>query len=348
MGSRILAVSSIFQSGNTTDYLHRLDSIIRSYNAMFKRILSELDTPTPRRVSSRPKPPRFRTIDFQAHFHIIGISLHVMHGTWLSWTFEDLLGYTNTINQRAFNYGIQLSGQRITLSGELDETGTLTPTDHSVKLALPSLRLSGTFQSDYLQGTLVVDHFRLNLKPQYVDDILVVQQKFGNDFNELVDVLASNQSKKSLATEHTKSSLSVNLVVRLEGFQIGLQGPSSTQYIQSPLVSASYRTGSYPGSRWRFDVREFRLSLVHDVQISSFDRNRDNFESASMTLGCVVHNTPPESMSGTTDHLTIKISQVHAVMAPVAIVELGNLIDHIQVRQIFNLFHGTTIDPLAG
>lgn len=295
---------------------------------MFRGILSELDAPSPKHLS-RPKRSTLKSIDFQAQFNLISVSLHVMHGTWLSWAFEDLLVYTDMANRDSVTYGVQLGGQRITLSGEPDEAGTLTPSDHSVKLALPSLRVSGAIDKEHMQASLIVDHFRLMLKPQYLDDILVVQQKFGNDFNELVDVLATNKPKK---TPKQPSTMSLSASVKFEGFRIGIQGPTSTQYLQSPRVLASYQTGTSLGTRWRFDVRELELSLAHDVHVARYKRLQEQYNSASMTLDFVVHNDPPEASAGDAEYLTIKITEVHALMAPAAISELGNLVDHVQVR----------------
>lgn len=294
---------------------------------MFRGILSELDVPSPKRTS-HSKRSTLKSVDFQAQFSLISVSLHVMHGTWLSWALEDLLVYTNMPQQDSITYGVQLAGQRITLSGEPDEAGTLTPSDHSVKLALPSLRVSGAIEKEQIQASFIVDHFRLMLKPQYLDDILVVQQKFGNDFNELVDVLATNKPKKS---SKQPSVVSLSASVKFEGFRIGIQGPSSTQYLQSPRLFASYQTGTSLGTRWRFDVREFELSLAHDIHVARYKRLQEQYNSASMTLDFVVHNDPPETSVKDAEYLTVKISEVHALMAPAAISELGNLVDHVQV-----------------
>lgn len=306
----------------------------RSFNAMFKRMLSEIDEP----VLKTQAPSRslsLRSIDFQAQFNLMSVNLHVMHGQWLSWSLEDTLAYMTSTDLKTVSYGVQLAAQRITLSGEPDETGSLGSTPRPIKFALPSLRLSGVFQGKLVEVSLIIDHFRLMLKPQYMDDILVVQQKFGSDFNELVDVFASNKkTTKPKAPQGKRSAIdiAINAAVKLEGFTIGIQGPTSTQYLRSPQLSASYRTGLVSADFWNLNVKELELSLVHDVQPLTSRRHREEYNSASMSLDCLIHNAAPQDSAEDVEYLTISIPRVQAIMAPAAISELGNLIDHIQVR----------------
>jgi hypothetical protein len=301
---------------------------------MFRKMLSEIDD-TSSKAPPRPHFVVLQSIDFQAQINHLGVYLHVMHGTWLSWSLEDTLAYSAATDLRAVPYGVQLASQRIILSGEPDGTEALIPSSHSVKLALPSLRLEGIIQSDHIQASLVVDHFRLMLKPQYVDDILVVQQKFGSDFNELIDVFAYNRPKKPQNSRESLSSPTFDIAVKLEGFKIGIQGPTSTQYLQCPMVSALYQSLTSSGSRWHLDVKGLELSLVHDVRPLSSKRYREEYNSASMSLDCVVHNEVPKEALESIEYLTINVSRVHALMAPAAISELGDLVDHVQVEPCF-------------
>lgn len=263
----------------------------------------------------------------------MSVFLHVMHGTWVSWSLEDTLAYTASADLRTISYGVQLASQRITMSGEPDDVGEIATASRLIKFALPSLRLSGISKGRTVQASLVIDHFQLMLKPQYMDDILVVQQKFGTDFNELVDVFASNKKSVRAKTATTKraSLLSLDATVKLEGFTIGIQGPSSIQYLQSPHLSASYRTGVGSGSLWNLNVKELELSLVHNLYPLRSQHHVEQYNSASMSLDCVIHNEPPLDFDEDVEYLTITVSRVHALMAPAAISELGNLIDHVQV-----------------
>lgn len=284
------------------------------------------------KASPRPSSVTSWSIDLQTQINHLGVYLHVMHGTWLSWTLEDTLAYAAARDLRAISYGVRLASQRIILSAEPDDTEALISSSHAVKLALPSLRLQGAIQSDHIQASLVIDHFRLMLKPQYVDDILVVQQKFGSDFNELVDVFARSRPKKPNNSQ--SSSFVFDAAVKLESFKIGIQGPTSTPYLQSPMVSASYRSIPPSESRWHLDVKELELSLVHNVHPLPPNRYRED-KSASISLDCVVHNEVPQEAPDNTEYLTLNVSRVHALMAPAAIGEFGNLIDHVQVQLHF-------------
>ncbi|KAF8320822.1 hypothetical protein DL93DRAFT_2163795 [Clavulina sp. PMI_390] len=307
-----------------------------SYDAMFRKVLSEIDEPNagPKRPKKKSS-MRFKSIDIQSQINLMSVFLHVMHGTWLSWSFEDTLVYATSKDLARIAYGVQLASQRITISGEPDEPGAITPTtSRPVKFGLPSLRLSGVWEGNSLEAALIVDHVRIMLKPQYMDDILVVQQKFGTDFNEIIDVLASNSSTAKTNVSQPKSPrrITIEAGVRLEGFTIGIQGPTSTQYLLSPEMSASYRSSPSTGTHWRLNLQKLELSLVHNMR--ALHRQREQYNSASMSLNCYIHNDAPVDADEGVEYLTISISQVHAVMAPAAISELGNLIDHVQAEML--------------
>jgi hypothetical protein len=250
-----------------------------------------------------------------------------MPGTWLSWALIDMLGYVRVQGPKGFTYGMQLASQRIALSGRPDASATLTPTTYSsVKLALPAFRFTGRADHKHVLATLNIDYFRLMLKPQLVDDILVVQQKFGSDFNEIVDVVAANKPKRSLPA---RSSLSFDVAVKLEGFKIGIQGPTTTQYLETPSISAKYGDGSR-GPQWHVSVTGLGLSLVHDVP--THDPDELQYPAAHMTMDFELHNSSPSDSEVDTEYLTFYVARIHALMMPASISELGDLVDHVQVR----------------
>lgn len=297
-----------------------------SYDAMFKGLKSDVDSiVTPKTTS--PVTKTTRSIDIQAQINLLNISLHVMHGTWLSWALRDTLGFIHIQNQRVTTYGMQLASQRLNLAGRPDASTILTPTSYSsIKLALPALRLFGRLERNSMRATLIVEHFHLMLKPQYVDDILVVQQKFGSDFNELVDVIAANKPKRSSAP---RSAMSLLMGVKLGGFNIGVQGPMSTQYIDSPAMSAEIGDGPL-GRRWKMVVTALQLYLVHDSPLRHPTKDGVQYRSAYMILDCELHNALPVGFVGDADHVTLNVSRIHALLMPAAISELGDLVDHIQ------------------
>lgn len=306
---------------------------------MFKGLKSDVDSLiTPKATS--PSVKASRSMDLQAQINLLNISLHVMHGTWLSWALQDTLGFVNVQTKGLTTYGMQLASQRINLAGRPDASTILTPTSYSsIKLALPALRLFGRLEKNSIRATLNIEKFDLMLKPQYVDDILVVQQKFGSDFTELVDVVAANKPKRSSTPRSStpRSTMSLLIGVKLGGFKIGVQGPMSTQYIESPAISAEIEDGPL-GRRWKMVVSALQLYLVHDSPLRHPSTDGAEYRSAYMILDCEMHNDLPVGVLGDADHITFSVSRIHALLMPAAISELGDLVDHVQASRNEYLF----------
>ena len=301
---------------------------------MFKGLLSEIEKPgqspiTPNATLSSLK----RDLDIQATLGTLSVSLHVMHGAWFTWSIYDSLAFGRTLNTRILSYGVHIASQAISISS----TDLIGPKGSdsapAVKLELPPCRLSGVLEGSRIHASLLVDQFNFMLKPKYVDDILTVQEKFGNDFNDLLDLISGSRTNLRNKAVSSQTSLSFRLEVQSKGFTIGIRGPSSVQYLEAPLIKASIRIMGARGLQWLMEAKGLKLSLMHD--------HDKLYISAYMTLDCIAHNeTPPVATDGTdAQYLTIKIDRVHALMMPAAISELGNLIDHVQVCPFLTVTH---------
>ncbi|KAG9119662.1 hypothetical protein FRC07_005207, partial [Ceratobasidium sp. 392] len=312
-----------------------------TYDSMFQDLLSELDR-NPRPNNSQPFVPALFSgkvkVDVQAQLRDFCTELHVMHGTWLTW---NVLNSTTFIKSRgldALNFGHRIGSQVIRLSSGQPDGQRPVFGANSVYLELPSLWLEGKYPQ--LDVRLHVDRFSVTLKPQYVDDFLAIQQKFGSDFNELVDLAVEfrNQggapiSKPSNdpATDTAFPRFDISFI--FEGFRIGIEGPSSTQYLDSSNIKGHVHSGTV--KRWSFNVESLALSLAHH---SAPRRTRSNFDrkyrSAYMVLDMAAENIEHPEGAQEDNHLGITVSFVHAVMQPAAIAELGDLVDHIQAEML--------------
>jgi protein CSF1 len=302
---------------------------------MFKGLLSGMDQsiPAPVELQSQASPLFPKDIDLQASVRLVNVSLHIMHGTWLSWTLYRIMLFGKTPDLQTIAGGVEIPAQIIVLSAKPDGLeSAITEADSSVKLELPSFRVSGILQYSTVQATIAIDKFKLMLKPQYMDDILVVQQKFGQDFNDLVDIFT--QTTRKTPSKAPSTPFVYKISGKLDGFSIGIQGPTCIQYLDSPLIRG--RIGSTNPSRlqWRIEVNNLALSLVHDTSVGRTRfTDREQYRSAYMVMDCLVHNESPQEVVGLQEmrHLTVSVDKIHALMMPAAVAELGNLVDYVQV-----------------
>lgn len=262
------------------------------------------------------------------------VTLQVMHGTWIAWRLYDSVLFVkdSDASVSALDFGVDLTSQMIEISSNLHE-GKDGQSQPSIRLPLPHFTLSGRYSLRCVQASAAIGYFAVSLKPQYVDDILAVQQKFGSDFVDILQLFAENRTSSASKLEkpdEVKSSLALKATAKLEGFAIALEGPSSTQYLNCAVIEGHVSKETGPDVLWDARCSSISLSLAHHSTLpaSSFDRK---IRSAYMDIEFDVNNTRPAKFLAEDQHFNLRIIRIHAVMQPASIGELGDLVDYVQV-----------------
>ncbi|KAI6157760.1 hypothetical protein BKA82DRAFT_130576 [Pisolithus tinctorius] len=254
------------------------------------------------------------------------VTLQIMRGTWLSWTvrnstaFVASVPYATTKRQRTFGLQVQSQTLAISYKSRSMDDGTEVP---RVKVVLPALALTGHQGKDNVDLLAALEFANVKLKPSHWDSLLVVQQKFGRDFTDLMDLIEETRRTRpmdpEIARPESKPSR-YNVQVNLKGFRIGLEGPASTFYLECEnVVGGITKRGGY--AAWKIALRDIALSLAPGSGEAkpehAFDRNH---KSAFIIIDV--------SVAAEGDRLDVSIPKIQAVMQPSSISELGDFIDH--------------------
>jgi hypothetical protein len=315
---------------------------------MLQGLLSEIEkvpeTPHSRvSASEAPVEPVIRSVDIHVSTEVLGVALHVMHGTWLTWQFFRTSAFVCKYDKGSpYTFGVRLSSQTITLGASPDAQSPSGQSSNVViKIALPSFHSSGVYSEMNLEASASVHSFNVILKPKFVDDFLVIQQKFGSDFNDILDLITETRGSKpafrsSSTAQQASSSFAYRLAVELEGFRIGIEGPTSTQYLDSSTIHGKiFHNTTLSRLQWHIIVSNLALSLAHHSDLLATRTNFDRkYRSAYMVIDMDANNfidSRSPDVSGP-EYLNVRIRKVHATMQAAAMGELGDIIDHVQVR----------------
>ena len=304
---------------------------------MIKELFAELERrqkvqpPTHKAQAARRTP--FPIIEFQTLVKRVGMSLQVMHGTWFSWDVHDIVGFQRSVaaNTRIprFAFGVQLASQLIRIGAQPGET--MGKTAKIIKLPLPAFRASGNYDGSQLRSHAIIDYVSLPLKPNYMDDILVVQQNLGTHFYDVLDLISEGRKNRSSPKKPSTLSIRYNVAFMLQGFRIGIEAPTTTLTLTSGQMTGTSRNEN--DSAWDFAVSNLALALSHHSTDTwpraGFDRS---LRSAYMVLDVKASGLPSTSTGERVSRvLRLQVSRMHAVTFPNSIGELGDLIDHVQV-----------------
>jgi hypothetical protein len=299
-------------------------------------------------VSSSPKSakPSLPTMYLQFSIGSCGICLHVLPGTWLSWELMETVAYLKLgvglvpSRQLSAPFGLRFSSQHISIAspskGDPHEDALGTG---GLKVDLPSMTITGTYHNHGVHVFVSAGFFSITVKPSYWDTLLSVQQKFGNDINDLLHVLADAQARKPPDQVPAKPRpLSSQLLLhsgafKAKGFRIGLEGHSSNLFFECQDVSGDLTDGEGNGNgkSWHLNVIGLALSLApksYAMTKSESGRFDGNRRSAFVKIDCkseVSHRISHKA-------LRIKVLKTHAIMQPSSIGEIGDFIDHLQAR----------------
>jgi hypothetical protein len=320
-----------------------------SFEQTIQTLVSELrQEPT---VPSSPTSMRdlVPTTHLQLSIVSCGVFLHVLPGTWLSWEVLDTVAHLKLgvglalSRQSAAPFGLRFSSQRISI-GALSKRETLEDTSEKggLKLDLPSMTITGTYENHGVHILVSAGFFSFIVKPSYWDTLLSVQQKFGNDINDLLHVLADARTKRSSSQGAAKSqplpsrSLLQSGAFKAKGFRIGLEGHSSTLFLECEGVSGSLADGESKGKGkfWQLNATGLALSLAprfYAAMKSESGRFDENRRSAFVQIDCKAEVDRRSAQ----EFLRIKVYKIHAIMQPSSIGEIGDFVDHLQACLFF-------------
>lgn len=300
-----------------------------------KAALSELRIPSKKVKSPAPS---IRSLSKQPLLQIngqiieIGVSLQVMHGTWLSWQANHVVAYVqsspDTFNPSNIAFGLQIASSSIEVLSKDNAIGAVS--DSRVKLAFPALSLGGSYGGRSVQTLIIIDFLDLKVKPSHWDTLLAVQQKFGQDFNDFVTLMEETRlksSSKPSRNSKSKSRLKFGGYLKMRGFRIGFEGFSSTMFLECQDIGGGLRSDN--SLVWDIGLTDLALSLAPRAagpMQESFNRGH---RSVFVIIDVKVVAGKPKRYPYV-QTLELVITKAHAVMHPSSIGEIGDFVDHLQ------------------
>jgi hypothetical protein len=307
---------------------------------MMDNILSEFRKPAPQQIAQEANTQRRISLHLQLAVMSIRVSLQVMLGTWLSWEAIDTTAYLHSsLNPRRSSlrfFGLQARSQVISVAS-LEDLPRHHDTTTRVKLVIPELSIAGRYDEEGLYALTAVEFFQVTVKPSHWDTVLSVQQKFGNDFQDLVTLIAETRRKRGLSSAsprhiHGQRQLGLRYAgfLKMRGFRIGLEGLTSTIYLECEDIAGG--TNNAEGRILQVYLTNLALSLSPGPRI----RNRDLGFNRTHKSAFVDLDVQMDLIGGLTrmnsQLLQITIPKIHAVMRPSSIGEFADFIDQLQVR----------------
>jgi prepilin-type processing-associated H-X9-DG protein len=311
------------------DFLPGLEATARALLNEFRKSTTQ--------VHSSPKPPPSATSSaekkgFEVHIRIqsLGVFLRVMRETWATWEIRDPFIHfdssaaTSQLSAKVF--GVKMASQVFAVLSKAHDSDA----KDRMKLELPQVIVSGVISGENIRAMVQADLLELKVKPSHWDTLLTVQQKFGQDFQDLLALVQQTRDKSSRAPDlvhaaPTKSRLKVDISAKMKGFRIGLDGRTSTLYLECLDINSSF-TNTLE-AKWSITLTDLALSLATARSIAEpFNRGR---RSAFVIIDLKVTGSKDEKYF---DVLRIAFTKIHAVMQPSSIGEVGDFVDYLQVR----------------
>ncbi|KAF8664381.1 hypothetical protein AX16_000752 [Volvariella volvacea WC 439] len=275
---------------------------------------------------------RLPMVQIQGIVKLFCVSLQIMHGTWLDWNIHETMAFVNTVHAVAvlptFSVGLQIGSQVFTVSTRANGT-----TDTLVKMVLPCVSLAGKYNEAFLQAHTMIDPVDLRVKPSHLDTLLGVQQKFDQDFNDLLALVREKRSQPP-ATPTTpvppRMTFRYSLFIKIQRFGIGLEGHSSILYLQCEDVGGGLHSDlNEHRERWYLIMTNLALSLAPRTTRTASHTISPKHRSAFVIIDV-------RASAGSDAHsnhvLSADVTKLHAVMQPSAIGEIGDFIDHLQAE----------------
>ncbi|KAG5342712.1 hypothetical protein C0989_010680 [Termitomyces sp. Mn162] len=311
------------------DFLPGIEATIQALLSEIQKAPSKLKSPRRQRVSSGH--PSFR---MQGELSHVSIALQVMHGTWLSWEANGLTAYTNSATTSPnYTFGLQIASVILSISSRLnvrdEEPGTC------IKIILPPLSATGGYEGVTVDAIVLIDFGELKVKPSYWDTLLAVQQKFGQDFHDLVTLIQETNARRG-ALETQKNSqrsqvpLRYNVFAKMRGFRVGFEGPASTVYFECLDISGGVNNSN--GLTCNVELSDMSFSLASRAAARPNNPGFNRKHRSAFVIIDFKLDARNESASDSSTVVQVLVTKIHAVMQPSSIGEVGDFVDHIQVQ----------------
>ncbi|KAF4621408.1 hypothetical protein D9613_000735 [Agrocybe pediades] len=306
--------------------------------AMMKDLVSELKevprkTPSPVLSSTARRDP-----SLQIHGQLVRfeVSLQVMHGTWLSWEVNQTVAYFDSSSGQAvrgtYAFGLQITSMLVHVASKPNARDAAP--NSRIKLSLPSLSLAGHLNGQLVDSLILMEFIELKIKPSHWDTLLSVQQKFGQDFNDLLALMKRTRQNASrppeIASTNKDKVRHFKAHMKMRGFRIGLEGLSSVVLLECQDINGGVT--NVGGWSWDIGLSDLALSLAARVSGPRSATSHRSHRSAFVTIDFKVKGSSPGKSNK--QHFVLAVDKVHAVMQPSSIGELGDFIDNLQVEML--------------
>ncbi|RDX54978.1 hypothetical protein OH76DRAFT_1397305 [Lentinus brumalis] len=311
------------------EYLPGIDATVRA-------LLAELRSSpkAPSRASSHgSSSAKLLTFQIQASVTSTKATLQVMHGTWLSWEVRETTAFLlNDARRKGSHlFGLQMGPHVFEISKS--RSGALPSSTAGIRLELPTATLRGRYDGAGIHGLALVEFFHVTVRPSDWDTLLSVQQKSGQDFNDLIHIIEQSRQRKPpppaptiTSAKRDKKPFKFNGSLKMKGFRIGLEGITSTLFLECDDISGG--VGNQGRSLWHVRLSDLALSLASQLA-SGAPSHRDR---SSAFVRVDIEASMGRKAHTLAQHLQITVAKIHAVMQPSSIGELGDFVDHLQAE----------------
>lgn len=223
------------------------------------------------------------------------------------------------------------------------------------QIVLPSLHTSAQISKGHATVTIGLGRVDFVVTMDFLDTILTGIGLIGHDLDGLLSLLAKFQPKAvgkdiKIDAEPASPFVSWHAQIAVKGLNIGLRGPTATQYIGADLAEATVSQSLAEDTSaiaWRASVMNAALSLVQETNLgrsrSTSSRDKYSFDRSYrlafflLDLEASNENVQLQQFEATYDvarvaHLHVRIPKLHAVMQPSALEALDDLVDHGQSK----------------
>ncbi|CAK5265757.1 unnamed protein product [Mycena citricolor] len=312
------------------DFLPGIEATVQDFLAELERIKANRPEPKAAPTPQSQLPP---IVHVDARVKTFGVSLQVMLGTWLSWRVNNVVAFLNSLAAHKQVFGLQLDSQTFSITSRSNSNAA--GDTKRLKVLFPPFSMRGDRDQLRVHAMAVVDFLEFRVKLSHWDTLLAVQQKFGQDFTDLMSIVQETRSSAPSRPQQPESTggadFKYSVFVKMRGFRIGLEGPSSTFYLECFDFGGSI--DNLLKRKWSGTMTDLALSLAPKANVEprneSFNRKRSAFVIIDLEVQGV-ENT--NAAGGINNVLQVAVTKIHAVMQTSSVGEVGDFVDHLQAE----------------